>query len=68
MYSNFRAPVWRAYYDLSSLVVIAGLEKIDPIFQYPVNQPVFLSNAPGPATCEAELQRFGFADAFKRVS
>jgi len=46
----------------------AGLEEIDTMLQHPVNQPVFLSDPPGPATRESKFEGLGFANAFKRVS
>ena len=69
IFSHDVGPISCAYRALSQvLVVVTGLEEIDTMLQDPVNQPVFLSDSPRPATRESKFEGFGFANAFKRVS
>jgi hypothetical protein len=48
--------------------VILSLEEIDGIIGDAVYEAVLLSDSPGPAAAEHVFQRFGFSNAFERVS
>jgi len=49
------------------LVVIARLHKIDSLGAYAINQPVLLSDSPGPGSGQFIPQRLRLADAVKRI-
>jgi hypothetical protein len=50
------------------LIVIAGLEKIDPVFSDDIDDPVLLGQPPRPRAREDMLQRLGLADAMEGIS
>ena len=49
-------------------VVIAGLQELDAVVAYPVDQPVLLGNAARPAAGERLPERFRLSNALKRIS
>jgi hypothetical protein len=47
--------------------VVSSLEEIDPLVRDAVHQPVFLSDAPGPAAGEDKFQWLGLTRSFERI-
>ena len=48
--------------------MIAGLQEIDAVIFYEINQPMFLGQPPRPDTGSQVFQRLGFAFPFERIS
>ncbi len=48
--------------------MVATLKEIDTLGRYAINQAMLLSNAPRPYARAQPFERFGFADAPKRIA